>query len=310
MDKDSQERWAIDARDVTHRYGANVALDGLTLRVDAGEIFALLGPNGSGKSTLFRLLSTLARLQAGELRVFGRSVLQEMAAVRGMLGVVFQAPSLDKHLTARENLQCQGALVGLHGQTLKERIARVAAQLGLSDRLETRVAELSGGLKRRVELAKGLLHKPKLLLMDEPSTGLDPSARLELWKALVDLQRDEGVTIVLTTHLLEEADKADRIAIVDQGAIVAVGPPAALRSELGEQVLTIHSQSLEAVREWLVGQGLQPQQLDEQLRVGGAGAALLIAPLNDRFGSQISTLTLGQPSLEDVFVAKTKRKFE
>lgn len=300
---------AIDVIDVTHRYGSQVALQSMSLAVVENEIFALLGPNGSGKSTLFRLISTLARLQSGELRVFGRSVATETAAVRSQLGVVFQAPSLDKQLTALENLQCQGALVGLYGRALQERIVDVARQLGLEDRLRSKVAELSGGLKRRVELAKGLLHKPRLLLMDEPSTGLDPSARLELWHALVDLQRNSGVTILLTTHLLEEAEKGDRIAIMHNGRVVTLGPPAQLRSELGQQVLSIQTEATSQVLEWLSSRGLQAQEVDHQIRVSGSDAARWVAPLAEAFGSRLTSLTLGQPSLEDVFVAKTGQRF-
>jgi ABC-2 type transport system ATP-binding protein len=301
---------AVEIAEVSHRYGKHVAVQALSLAIAEGEIFALLGPNGSGKSTLFRLISTLTRLQSGKIFVFGHSVAEQTSLVRAQLGVVFQAPSLDKQLTALENIRCQGALVGLRGGELSRRIDEVTGQLGLSDRLHARVATLSGGFKRRVEIAKGLLHKPRLLLMDEPSTGLDPSARLEMWNALVGLQRESGVTVVLTTHLLEEAEKADRIAIMDRGEMVAVGPPAELRGELGGQVLSIRVEQVEPVLDWLRERGFEAQRLDHQLQVRGDGAAELIAPLNQAFGRAITALTLGQPSLEDVFIAKTERKFE
>ncbi len=300
---------ALSVAQVSHRYGKHQALDALSLEVAAGEIFALLGPNGSGKTTLFRLISTLARVQSGDLQVFGNSPKNNLSAVRNSIGIVFQSPSLDRKLTVAENIRCQAALYGLHGAPLDARIAEVAQQLGISDRLSAIVETLSGGLKRRVELAKGVLHKPRLLLLDEPSTGLDPAARLDLWHALEQLRSEHRVTVLLTTHLLEEADKADRIAILDKGRVVAIGSPAALRHELGAQVLTIQSADQPAVQRWLEARSVIVNQIENQLRVTGAGTAQLIAPLAEAFGDSIQTLTLGQPSLEDVFVAKTGHRY-
>ncbi|QDV27937.1 ABC transporter ATP-binding protein [Aureliella helgolandensis] len=302
------EPLALDVQHLVHAYGPRKAVDDLALTVGRGEIFALLGPNGSGKTTLFRLISTLARVQSGEIFVFGHSVKTETALVRAQLGVVFQSPSLDPKLTVAENIRCQAALYGLRGEVLAERLDEVATQLGLQDRLHTRAEELSGGLKRRAELAKGILHKPRLLLMDEPSTGLDPAARLDLWHALLELRQTAGVTILLTTHLLEEADKADRIAIMHAGKQVAVGAPGDLRSALGDQVLRIHATQREPILAWLRERALTPQVFEQEIRVMGS-AAEVIPPLSHQFGSQIQSLTLGQPSLEDVFVAKTGHRF-
>jgi ABC-2 type transport system ATP-binding protein len=306
----SQPRFAaVEAESLSHQYGPTRALNAMSLRVEAGEIFALLGPNGSGKTTLFRLISTLARVQQGQLQVFGHSVTTETQRVRATLGVVFQSPSLDPKLTVLENIRCQAALYGLTGAPLKARIDEVAGQLGIEDRLKTRTEELSGGLKRRVELAKGILHRPRLLLMDEPSTGLDPASRLDMWHAIQELQEQSGVTVLLTTHLLEEADKADRIAILHKGGVVAIGPPSTLRSELGEQVLSIATSEHDAVLAWLGEQAIVGQKVDQQIRVVGAQAASMVVPLTHTFGSRIQSLTLGQPSLEDVFVAKTGHRF-
>lgn len=306
---DSTDSIALDVQHVSHRYGDHQALDDLSLEVASGNIFALLGPNGSGKTTLFRLISTIARIQSGDIRVFGNSPKTDLGAVRSSIGIVFQAPSLDRKLTVLENIRCQAALYGLSRASLKSRIDEVVQQLGIADRLSAIVETLSGGLKRRVELAKGILHRPRLLLLDEPSTGLDPAARLDLWHALEQLRNQFQVTILLTTHLLEEADKADRIAILHQGRTVAVGSPGQLRSELGAQVLSIQTNDQPAVLAWLESRSIASQLFDSQLRVTGSGAAELVAPLAQEFGGRIQSLTLGQPSLEDVFVARTGHKY-
>lgn len=296
---------ALEVQQVSHRYGEQRALCEMSLSVTSGEIFALLGPNGSGKTTLFKLISTIARIQSGDVRIFGASVKSQMVAVRAMLGIVFQAPSLDPKLTVLENIRCQATLYGLSGPSLTARIDDVVAKLGIADRIHTVVEKLSGGLKRRVELAKGILHRPRLLLLDEPSTGLDPAARLDLWHSLVQLRNEYNVTILLTTHLLEEADKADRIAILHQGQVVAVGAPMQLRNDLGGQVLSIQTTVVENVVEWLKSRAIDAQLLDNQLRVTCENAASLVAPLTEHFGEQLQSLTVGQPSLEDVFVART-----
>ncbi len=300
---------ALDAVAVSHRYGQHLALNQLQLQVNVGEIFALLGPNGSGKTTLFRLISTLAKLQAGEIRVMGNSIDSATPLVRAAMGVVFQSPSLDPKLTVSENIDCQAALYGIYGAQLTSRKAEVVEQFGLQDRLKTPAEQLSGGLKRRVELAKVILHRPRFLLMDEPSTGLDPSARLDLWHTLKDLQRNSQVTVLMTTHLLDEADKADRIAIMHQGATVAVGQPNQLRRSLGEQVLSIQTSNQNAVIDWLNARSIVSQQIEGQLRVAQLNAAQLVAPLVEAFGAELQSLTLGQPSLEDVFAARTGHRF-
>ncbi len=305
----STDSIALDVQQVSHSYGEQRALDNLSLEVAGGTIFALLGPNGSGKTTLFRLISTIAKLQSGDIRIFGASPRTDLAAVRSSIGIVFQSPSLDRKLTVLENIRCQAALYGLSGPMLKSRIDEVVQQLGIDDRLSSIVETLSGGLKRRVELAKGILHRPRLLLLDEPSTGLDPAARLDLWHALEQLRADYQVTVLLTTHLLEEADKADCIAILHQGRTVAVGSPSHLRSELGAQVLSIQTNDQPGVLAWLESRSITSQQFDNQLRVTGSSAAALVAPLAQDFGSRIQSLTLGQPSLEDVFAARTGHKY-
>lgn len=207
--------------------------------VKRGERLIVLGPNGSGKTTLFKLLATLLPLQTGDIRVDAISLRDSPGEARGKLGVVFQSPSLDPKLTVYENMACHGALYALCGQELRRRIDRWLEVLDVRARSNKRVETLSGGLKRRVEIAKALLSAPSILLLDEPTTGLDPEVRVQLWQALDRLQEDEKLTILCTTHLLEETRHADQVAILDEGRLVAFGEPRALQSEFGGSVLCI-----------------------------------------------------------------------
>ena len=216
---------------LTHRYGERVALKGVSFQVAKGEIFGLLGPNGGGKTTLFRILSTLVMPREGNVRMFGIDVVREQVEIRRRIGVVFQSPSLDRKLTVLENLRHQGHLYNLRGPGLQSRIDQLLSRFGMSDRKGDLVETLSGGQRRRVELAKGLLHKPQVLLLDEPSTGLDPRVRRELSDYLERLRDEDGMTILLTTHLMEEADRCDRLAILDRGELVALSTPRELKEE-------------------------------------------------------------------------------
>lgn len=299
---------AVCATRLCHRYGERLALAGLDLEVNRGEVFALLGPNGSGKTTFFRLLSTLLPVQEGRLQVLGVDLpcsLAVRARLRSALGVVFQSPSLDRQLTVSENLQCQGALYGLHGAELRRRCQALLERFGLCERANDLVATLSGGLRRRAELAKSLLHDPQLLVLDEPSTGLDPAARLELWD---DLRRQAaaGVTVILTTHLLEEADKADRLAILHAGKLVALGRPDELKAELGGQILSLRTHQPNAVSAFLEQLlGTPPAMVNGTLRVQHPQAHRLASQLCEAFPHAVTWLAIGQPSLEDVFIART-----
>jgi ABC-2 type transport system ATP-binding protein len=299
---------AVSAAGLRYRYGGRLALEGLDLEVAPGEVFALLGPNGSGKTTFFRLLSTLLPVQEGRLQVLGIALPASGAALgrlRCALGVVFQSPSLDRQLTVVENLRCQGRLYGLRGAELRQRCRELLERFGLAGRAHDLVATLSGGLRRRVELAKALLHGPRLLVLDEPSTGLDPRARLVLWEDLRQ-QAAAGVTVVLTTHLLEEADKADRLAILHLGKLAAVGRPEELKAELGGQILTLRAEQPQAVAAYLEKElGVPPAAFNGMLRVQHPQAHRLAAQLCEAFPQGISWLAIGQPSLEDVFIART-----
>ena len=301
---------AIDISHVAHHYGSRQALVDLSLTVNSGEIFAFLGPNGGGKTTLFRLLSTLIPLQSGEIEILSMSVGRQADQVRAAIGVVFQAPSLDKKLTVFENLKHQGHLYGLSGSALRARIDEMLARLGLTDRARELVETLSGGLRRRVELAKGMLHRPRVLLFDEPSTGLDPGARSDLWNYFRTLRAEQGVTVVLTTHLLEEADKADRLAILNEGALVALDTPDALRATVGGDSITIITSEPARLAAAIARQfSCEPQLLDGAVRLEQANGHQMIARLIDAFGGEIQSITLGKPTLEDVFIARTGHRF-
>lgn len=294
---------------VHHAYGDHVALDGVDLQLYAGKIFALLGPNGSGKTTLFRLLCTLLPIQRGCIRVGGFDSRTNPLAVRGQIGIVFQSPSLDKKLTVDENLACQGALYGIKGPELARRCDELLRQLDLMDRRGDYCETLSGGLQRRVELAKGMLHRPRLLLLDEPSTGLDPAARLSFWEAVRSMA-EAGTAVLLTTHLLEEADKADRVAIMSTGKLIVEGSPQELRAEMGEGVITIVGSDPDDVeRQLREDLGLEPQRVQHQVRLRSDAPATLVPVLVEKLGDAAQSIVIGRPSLEDVFIAKTGQEF-
>jgi ABC-2 type transport system ATP-binding protein len=300
----------LDVANVAFRYGERVALDGVSFAIAEGEFFGLLGPNGGGKTTLFRLLATLLPLQRGAIQLAGIDLARDPHAARRLLGVTFQSPSLDGKLTVRENLVHQGHLYGLRGRPLAAVIDVATTALGLSDRLSDRVDALSGGLKRRVEIAKSLLHEPRVLVLDEPSTGLDPGVRADLWEFLTKLCRERGVTVLVTTHLMDEAERCDRLAILDRGRIVALGTPAALRAEVGGECLTIRTPHPAALAEQIAQRfGVTPRVLDDSLRIEHPQALDLLRDVAAAFRDDIAALELSQPTLEDVFLARTGRRF-
>ena len=301
----------IQVQDLTHRYGTRVALKNVTFEVKKGEVFGLLGPNGGGKSTLFRILSTMMVPTEGRAAIAGDDVVRNPAAVRRHVGVVFQTQSLDKALTVEENLRAQGHLHGLSGPELRDRMARAMERLGLADRSKDLVETLSGGLRRRVEIAKALLHRPQVLLMDEASTGLDPAARRDLTRHIEELRNREGVTILLTTHVLEEADRCDRLALLHEGSIVALGSPAELRSRIGGDVVVLESGEAGALASGIESRfGLKTAAMDGRVRVEIANGHRFIAEVVEAFPGAIQSVGLHKPTLEDVFVRETGASIE
>ena len=301
----------IEVQNLTHRYGTRIALSGVSFAVGQGEIFGLLGPNGGGKSTLFRILSTMMVPTGGRAVLAGHDVGREPAAVRRHVGVVFQSQSLDKALTVEENLRAQGHLHGLHGAPLRERMEHAMKQLGLTDRRRDLVESLSGGLRRRVEIAKALLHRPQVMLMDEASTGLDPAARRDLSNYVEALRLNEGVTILLTTHILEEADRCDRLVLLHQGKIVAEGTPAALRSRIGGDVVVLETEDTVSLAGGIQRRfGLEPKVMDGQVRVEIENGHRFITEVVEAFPGTVESVALHKPTLEDVFVRETGASIE
>jgi ABC-2 type transport system ATP-binding protein len=301
---------AIEVERLRHVYGTRVALDDVTFSVARGEVFALLGPNGGGKTTLFKILSTLMAASGGTAAVFGHRLSDAPAAVRRQLGVVFQHPSLDTKLTVAENLRCHGYLYGLHGHGLRERIPVVLRRLGLTERAGDRVETLSGGLQRRVELAKALLHEPPLLLLDEPSTGLDPGARREFMQQLQQLRQQDGVTVVLTTHFMEEAERCDRVAFLHQGKLVELGTPADLKHRVGGDVVVVQTADPQSLQRKIRDRfGCDAAIVDGTLRIERARGHELVREVVDAFPGDISLVTYGKPTLEDVFTHLTGQRF-
>lgn len=303
----------IDIRDLSLTYaegsGAN-ALRRVSFSVASGEIFGLLGPNGSGKTSLFRILSSLLLPTAGGVWIFGGDLLRSAETVRRAAGVVFQSQSLDRKLTVTENLRHQGHLYGLRGSRLRQRIQEVLERFGLVERGPDIVETLSGGMKRRLELAKALLHRPRLLLLDEPTAGLDPAARREFWLYLESLNRDDGTTILLTTHLMDEAERCHRLAILNHGVLVALDSPEVLKTRVGGDVIVLRTSEPKVLSEAIAQKFSRPATaLDTTVRIESPRGHELIAELIEAFPGKIEAITLSKPTLEDVFIHQTGQSF-
>jgi ABC-2 type transport system ATP-binding protein len=301
----------ISVENLVHRYENRTALNGISFDVRRAELFGLLGPNGSGKTTLFRILSTLMIPTAGRATIMGCDAVQEPARLRRQIGVVFQAQSVDQKLTAYENLWHQGHLYGLRGSALRKRIQEILSRIGLADRAKELVETFSGGMQRRIELAKGLLHHPGVLLLDEPTTGLDPGARRDLWQYLRMLRDEEQVSVLVTTHLMEEADRCDRLAILNEGNLVALGTPTELKNEIGGDVILLdaaHDAGVLAER-IRARFHVETTVLGNQVRMEREGAHRFVTEVVEAFPGEIEALSVSKPALEDVFIRRTGHKF-
>lgn len=304
-----RERLAVEVEGLRYAYGDREALADVTFTIPCGEIWGFLGPNGGGKTTLFKILSTLVPPTGGRVRVFGHDLTREPHAVRPRLGVVFQDPSLDPKLTVMENLIHHGHLYGLWGSPLQNRARAILGQLGLEDRIRDRVETLSGGLRRRTELAKVLMPQPDLLMMDEPSTGLDPGARQDFTAYLRHLRQQNNVTILLTTHLMEEAEQCDRVGILHEGKLVAMGEPETLKGMVGGDVVVIDAYHPGELQEKMRARfGCEVTLVDGSLRVERPGGHEFIREVVEAFPGAVRSATFGRPTLEDVFIRLAGRR--
>ena len=302
---------AVSIKNVSHYYENHRALNEVSVDVAEECFFGLLGPNGSGKTTLFRILSTLMPPTNGSARVLGFDTNREAGEVRKRIGMIFQQPSLDDELTVIENLTFHGRLYGIEKSRLRSRIEKLSTRLGIADRLKSRVKTLSGGLKRRADLVRGILHQPRVLLLDEPTTALDPAARHSFWQLLENLRKEEKLTLILATHLLEEAESCEEIVILDEGNVMVKGNPDMLRNELGEQVLWLATKSIEELAMGLKQNfGFEAQETPTALGITGEAAVRSLPEIYARLGALIESATIRRPTLEDVFLASTGRVFE
>ncbi len=309
---------AIEATDLVRRFGEVEAVRGVSLKVEEGEIYGFLGPNGAGKSTIVRILTTLLEPTAGSGSVLGHDVVRERTTVRRLIGVALQEAGLDPKQTGRELLSLQARLYGLRGRVLTQQVHEVTELVGLTDAIDRRIQGYSGGMKRRLDLASALLHRPRVLFLDEPTTGLDPTSRTLIWDRMRQLRVRYGATIFLTTQYLEEADQlADRVGIIDLGRIVREGTPEALKAEVGADVIDIAVDDREsgAARVAILEMQASGELPDGEVRGTATGYTLflpdgprMIATVVrglDRAGITTGPISVSRPSLDDVFLAAT-----
>ncbi|MFH0862392.1 MAG: ATP-binding cassette domain-containing protein [Candidatus Altiarchaeota archaeon] len=297
----------IETKDLTKEYGTLVAVDALNLRIREGEIFGLLGPNGAGKTTILMMLTTLKEPTSGSAKVGGHDIVRQPEKVRKSIGIVFQDPSSDEILTGYENLKLHGWLYDMPSDLREKRIREVLALVDLTDRKDDRVKNYSGGMRRRLEIGRGLMHHPKVLFLDEPTLGLDPQSRGHIWEYIKRMAKEERITIIITTHYMEEADRlCDRLAVIDRGKIVVMGAPKKLKKELGGDIIRLKAarpdikalQGLSYVR--------KVQRFEGEVCLTVEDASIHLQEILGICG-KIKSVEVRSPSLEDVFIHYTGR---
>jgi len=299
---------AIQVENLSHFYAKRCALSNIYLSVRQGNIFGLVGPNGSGKSTLFKIFATLLFPTDGSAKIFAFDVVKRPEEIRKRIGVVFQSPAIDKKLTVWENLLLQGHLYGLRGRHLRTQIENLCARMELKDRIAEMAETLSGGLLRRLDLARSLMHAPRLLLLDEPTNGLDPLARKEIWQ-LLELLKMEGTTICLSTHFLEEADRCDEISFLHQGNVVASGTPTGLKRSQGETI-SLRCSNPPRLKA-LIEEKFRATSVitGDEVRLERANGAEFVPTLAAAFSDMVDSITVGKPNLEDLYIRVTGSRF-
>ena len=297
---------AVHVRGLHKRYGDIEAVRGIDLDVAAGEIFGFLGPNGAGKSTTIKILCTLARATSGDAKVANYDVLTQRDEVRRHIGLVFQETTLDDYLTAEQNLKFHAELYGMPAKTVAARLQQVMEMVGLWDRRTSRVQTFSGGMKRRLEIARGLMHSPRVLFLDEPTVGLDPQTRASMWRYIRELKQRETITIFLTTHYMDEAEYCERIAIIDHGKIVALGTPEDLKAKVGKDRVQIGTADDDAAIAALKTKfDIDSAKREGLVTFGVTHGEQFVPRLFAELGVPIRTVQVARPSLDDVFLAYT-----
>jgi ABC-2 type transport system ATP-binding protein len=297
---------AIAVRGLVKRFGELEAVRGIDFEVDTGEVFGFLGPNGAGKTTTINMLCTLARPTAGSAAVAGHDVVRERDDVRRHIGLVFQDPTLDGYLTAAQNLQLHAELYGVQRSLVEPRMEQVLTMVGLWERRDSPVATFSGGMRRRLEIARGLMHSPRVLFLDEPTIGLDPQTRRSIWSYIEELKEREEITIFMTTHYMDEAEWCDRIAIMDNGKIVALDAPETLKARVGTDRVTIHTDDDEAAVAALAERfGIEARVAEGAVAFGVLGGEAFVPRLFAELGVPIKAVSVSRPTLDDVFLAYT-----
>ncbi len=286
------------------------AVRDISLEVAQGEVFGFLGPNGAGKTTTINILTTLMRPTSGRAFLNGHDVVKERDEARKSFGIVFQDPSLDTMLTAYDNLKFHGMLYDIPGNLLEKRIQEVLSLVELTERTHSKVKPFSGGMKRRLEIARGLIHYPKILFLDEPTIGLDPQSRRGLWRYIMELKRKENMTIFMTTHYMEEAEYCDRIAIIDQGKIIALGTPEELKSSVGGEILELATaDNEEAARQIKTSFGIESRLEANLLTLKVEKGEQFLPQLLQQVRTPILSISLRKPSLDDVFLKLTGTRY-
>ena len=304
-------RTVIEAKNLTKKFGEFTAVDSINLEIGEGEIFGFLGPNGAGKSTTIKILSTLLQMSGGEAKVYGFDVKKNPNDVRKSIGIVFQDPAVDDQLTGEENLDFHARMYGMDSKKRKERIDYVLKLVDLQDKAKLLVKSYSGGMRRRLEIARGLMHFPKVLFLDEPTLGLDPQTRRSIWKYIEVLNKKEGITILLTTHYMEEADQlCNRIGIIDKGKILVTDNPKTLKASVGEDIITVGTGKAEPLAKLLeknkIASGIKIHDSKIEIALkSGETKIPLIVNISERGKIKIDSINLRKPTLEDVFLHYT-----
>jgi ABC-2 type transport system ATP-binding protein len=299
----------INVENLVKRFGELVAVNDISFSVAPGEIFGFLGPNGAGKTTTINILCTLTRPTSGQATIDGLDVVRQQSRVRQLIGLVFQDPSLDDRLSGLQNMRFHALVYGVPAAIREERIEQLLHMVELWDKRHSQVRTYSGGMKRRLELARGLLHHPKVLFLDEPTLGLDPQTRNLIWEYILELRKREGTTIFLTTHYMDEADKAGRIAIIDHGKLITLDTPEKLKKMVGKDIITLKTDDNEkAAEEIRLRYQIEARHDEDGLCFEVANGEEFLPAFIKEFSTRISGVSLRRPSLEDVFLKLTGRE--